>query len=146
MRRYDSDDGVDGLPPGEGVFLPCSFWLADNLRLIGRTDEAPRPVRAPARLVNDVGLLAEEYDPASGRMLGNFPQAFTHVSLVNTAGNLSSATRPALHRVDRRGRARRQPGMTPVRMAAATSRSSRRRATIQPRYTATCMTTSWSSS
>jgi GH15 family glucan-1,4-alpha-glucosidase len=98
VRRYESAEAVDGLPPGEGVFLPCSFWLADNLALLGRTDEARALFERLAGLANDVGLLSEEYDPASGRMLGNFPQAFTHVSLVNTASNLSSITRPALHR------------------------------------------------
>ena len=98
VRRYESEEGVDGLPPGEGVFLPCSFWLADNLGMLGRTEEARTLFERLIALRNDVGLLSEEYDPASGRMLGNFPQAFTHVSLVNTAGNLSSATRPAQHR------------------------------------------------
>ncbi len=98
VRRYESEEGVDGLPAGEGVFLPCSFWLADNLGLLGRSDEARALFERLIALRNDVGLLSEEYDPASGRLLGNFPQAFTHVSLVNTAGNLSSATRPALHR------------------------------------------------
>jgi GH15 family glucan-1,4-alpha-glucosidase len=98
VRRYDSEEGVDGLPPGEGAFLPCSFWLADCLGLLGRADEARKLFQRLAGLANDVGLLSEQYDPASGRMLGNFPQAFTHVSLVNTAGNLSAANRPALHR------------------------------------------------
>ena len=98
VRRYQSEEGVDGLPPGEGVFLPCSFWLADNLALLGRHDEARALFERLIALRNDVGLLSEEYDPASGRMLGNFPQAFTHVSLVNTASNLSSITRPAVHR------------------------------------------------
>jgi GH15 family glucan-1,4-alpha-glucosidase len=98
VRRYESDTDIDGLPPGEGVFLPCSFWLADNLELLGRSDEARALFERLIALRNDVGLLSEEYDPAAGRLLGNFPQAFTHVSLVNTAGNLSSATRPALHR------------------------------------------------
>lgn len=98
VMRYESDGGVDGLPPGEGSFLPCSFWLADALGLIGRTDEARALFERLAGLANDVGLLSEEYDPVSGRLLGNFPQAFTHVSLVNTAGNLSSTARPAVHR------------------------------------------------
>jgi GH15 family glucan-1,4-alpha-glucosidase len=98
VRRYQSEEGVDGLPPGEGVFLPCSFWLADNLALLGRRDEALALFERLIALRNDVGLLSEEYDPASGRLLGNFPQAFTHVSLVNTASNLSSITRPAVHR------------------------------------------------
>jgi GH15 family glucan-1,4-alpha-glucosidase len=98
VRRYDSAHGVDGLPPGEGAFLPCSFWLADALGMLGRSAEACALFERLAGLANDVGLLAEEYDPASGRLLGNFPQAFTHVSLVNTAGNLSGTARPAMHR------------------------------------------------
>jgi GH15 family glucan-1,4-alpha-glucosidase len=98
VRRYQSEEGVDGLPPGEGTFLPCSFWLADALGMLGRTAEARALFEKLAGLANDVGLLAEQYDPASGRMLGNFPQAFTHVSLINTAGNLSSTARPAVHR------------------------------------------------
>jgi GH15 family glucan-1,4-alpha-glucosidase len=96
--RYRSDAGVDGLPSGEGVFLPCSFWLADALGLLGRTDEARALFERLAGLANDVGLLSEEYDPKSKRLLGNFPQAFTHVSLVNTAANLSGTSRPAMHR------------------------------------------------
>jgi GH15 family glucan-1,4-alpha-glucosidase len=98
VLRYDSDEGVDGLPAGEGAFLPCSFWLADALGMLGRADEAHALFDRLAGLANDVGLLSEEYDPVSGRLLGNFPQAFTHVSLVNTAGNLSGRARPALHR------------------------------------------------
>jgi GH15 family glucan-1,4-alpha-glucosidase len=98
VRRYDSEEGVDGLPPGEGAFLPCSFWLADVLGMLGREEESRALFERLLALRNDVGLLSEEYDPASGRLLGNFPQAFTHVSLVNTAGNLSSATRPAVLR------------------------------------------------
>jgi GH15 family glucan-1,4-alpha-glucosidase len=98
VRRYQSDAGIDGLPPGEGVFLPCSFWLVDNLELVGRSGEARALFERLIALRNDVGLLSEEYDPVSERLLGNFPQAFTHVSLVNSAGNLSSVTGPALHR------------------------------------------------
>jgi GH15 family glucan-1,4-alpha-glucosidase len=100
VLRYDSQHGVDGLPPGEGVFLPCSFWLADNLSLMGRTDEGAALYERLTGLVNDVGLIAEEYDPASKRMLGNFPQAFTHVSLVNGAYNFDHTTGPAAHRAD----------------------------------------------
>ncbi len=88
--RYNTDEKVDGLPPGEGVFLPCTFWLADNLALMGRLDEARALFERLLGLANDVGLLSEEYDPVAKRQLGNFPQAFTHVSLVNSAGNLSS--------------------------------------------------------
>ena len=89
----------DGLPPGEGCFLPCSFWLADAYALSGRHGDAVRLFERLLGLVNDVGLLAEEYDPVAGRLLGNFPQAFSHVSLVNTACNLAGATdAPARHR------------------------------------------------
>jgi GH15 family glucan-1,4-alpha-glucosidase len=98
VLRYRSEEGVDGLPPGEGAFLPCSFWLADALDMLGRTEEARALFERLAALANDVGLLSEQYDPAAGRMLGNFPQAFTHVSLVNTASNLSGRARPAQHR------------------------------------------------
>jgi GH15 family glucan-1,4-alpha-glucosidase len=100
VARYPSEDGVDGLPPGEGVFLACSFWLADNLCMLGRLDEARALFGRLLGLANDVGLLAEEYDPAAKRMLGNFPQAFTHVSLVNTACNLAMTESPARHRSD----------------------------------------------
>ena len=82
---------VDGLPGREGAFLACSFWLADNYALIGRTDDARRLFRRLLDLRNDVGLLAEEYDPVAKRQLGNFPQAFSHVPLVNTAMHLSQA-------------------------------------------------------
>jgi GH15 family glucan-1,4-alpha-glucosidase len=101
VMRYTTDRAVDGLPPGEGVFLPCTFWLADNLALMGRVDEARALFERLVGLTNDVGLLAEEYDPASRRQLGNFPQAFTHVAMVNTAYNLSeieTAGGPAHHR------------------------------------------------
>ncbi len=92
VARYETDpDGsVDGLPAGEGTFLPCSFWLADNRAMIGREDAAHELFERLLGLRNDVGLLAEEYDPASGRQLGNFPQAFTHVCLINTAAHLSA--------------------------------------------------------
>ena len=85
VRRYDTADGKDGLPPGEGAFLACSFWLADNYVLQGRRDEARALFDRLAALQNDVGLLAEEYDPLAKRMVGNFPQAFSHVALVNSA-------------------------------------------------------------
>jgi GH15 family glucan-1,4-alpha-glucosidase len=100
VLRYASEDSVDGLPAGEGVFLPCSFWLADNLNLMGRSDEGVALYERLTGLVNDVGLIAEEYDPISERMLGNFPQAFTHVSLVNGAYNFDDTTGPAAHRAD----------------------------------------------
>ena len=82
-------DAVDGLPPGEGAFLACSFWLADNYILQGRVDEARALFEQLLDIRNDVGLLAEEYDPVAKRQLGNFPQAFSHICQVNTARNLS---------------------------------------------------------
>jgi GH15 family glucan-1,4-alpha-glucosidase len=88
VLRYRTD-GKDGLPPGEGVFLLCSFWLADHLALTGRREEALALFERLLALRNDVGLLAEEYDPVSRRLLGNFPQAFSHVGVVNTAFNLT---------------------------------------------------------
>jgi GH15 family glucan-1,4-alpha-glucosidase len=99
VRRYDSAQGVDGLPPGEGAFLPCSFWLADCLGMLGRTAEAAALFERLAGLANDVGLLAEEYDPDRRRMLGNYPQAFSHVALINTAFNLGSVEGPAQQRI-----------------------------------------------
>jgi GH15 family glucan-1,4-alpha-glucosidase len=98
VARYDTGNAVDGLPPGEGVFLPCSFWYADALGMIGRAAEAGALLDRLAGLANDVGLLSEEYDPVARRLLGNFPQAFTHVSLVNTAVNLSRTAGPAMQR------------------------------------------------
>jgi len=91
VYRYTPDEeaqSVDGLPPGEGAFLPCTFWLADNLALQGRLEDAERIFQGLLDLRSDLGLLAEEWDPATRRQLGNFPQAFTHVALVNTAFNL----------------------------------------------------------
>ena len=91
VYRYAGDDegrDVDGLPPGEGAFLPCTFWLVDNFALQGRLDEAEELFGRLLDLRSDLGLLAEEWDPVTRRQLGNFPQAFTHVALVNTAFNL----------------------------------------------------------
>jgi GH15 family glucan-1,4-alpha-glucosidase len=98
VQRYRTQESVDGLPPGEGVFLACSFWLVDNLRMQGRRREARALFDRLVGLANDVGLLAEEYDPSSGRLLGNFPQAFSHVALVNSALNLCSRDKPAEQR------------------------------------------------
>ncbi len=99
VRRYHTHETEDGLPPGEGAFLACSFWLADNYVLQARLDEAEALFHRLLALRNDVGLLAEEYDPVTKRMLGNFPQAFSHVGLINTAYNLARHhTSPALHR------------------------------------------------
>jgi GH15 family glucan-1,4-alpha-glucosidase len=85
IMRYSTDTGVDALPPGEGAFLPCSFWLADAYLLSGRRPEGEALFERLLSLSNDVGLFAEEYDPRARRMLGNFPQALTHMALVNTA-------------------------------------------------------------
>ena len=98
VARYNPKEEVDGLPPGEGVFLPCTFWLADNLALQGRLSDAQQLFERLLSLCNDVGLLSEEYDSEKHRLVGNFPQAFTHVSLINTACNLSRATGPAKDR------------------------------------------------
>jgi len=105
LRYVGEDTGdVDGLPPGEGAFLACTFWLADNLAQTGHEAEAKALFERLLGLRNDVGLLAEEYDPVAKRLVGNFPQAFTHVSLVNSAYNLTKgAAGPA------RGREARTP-------------------------------------
>jgi len=95
VERYPTSTDVDGLPPGEGAFLLCSFWLADNLALQGRIGEARKLFERLLSLRNDVGLLAEEYDVRAGRLVGNFPQAFSHVGLINTARNLDHAGGPA---------------------------------------------------
>jgi GH15 family glucan-1,4-alpha-glucosidase len=92
VLRYKTEETKDGLPPGEGVFLPCSFWLADAYALTGRYAEAKQLFERLIQLLNDVGLLSEEYDVGRKRMLGNFPQAFSHVALVNTALLLSSCS------------------------------------------------------
>jgi GH15 family glucan-1,4-alpha-glucosidase len=91
VRRYQTDSGVDGLEGDEGAFLACSFWLVDNYVLEGRLKDANTLFRRLLRLCNDVGLLSEEYDPKRKRMMGNFPQAFSHVALVNSAINLMQA-------------------------------------------------------
>lgn len=88
VLRYLTHESVDGLPPGEGVFLPCSFWLVDCLELLGRHDEAHALFERLIGLANDVGLISEEYDPEAQRLLGNFPQAFTHLALLNSAFNV----------------------------------------------------------
>ncbi|MGN6545106.1 MAG: glycoside hydrolase family 15 protein [Aureliella sp.] len=95
VERYATETNVDGLPPGEGAFLLCSFWLADNYALAGRYRDARDLFEMLLSLRNDVGLLAEEYSPTQKRMLGNFPQAFSHIGLVNTARNLAHSGGPA---------------------------------------------------
>jgi GH15 family glucan-1,4-alpha-glucosidase len=95
--------GVDGLPPGEGVLLPCSFWLAHVLCLQGRREEATALFERLLSLRNDLGLISEEYDLRLGRLVGNFPQALTHLTLVDTALTLSGAScrEPAEEPTDR---------------------------------------------
>jgi GH15 family glucan-1,4-alpha-glucosidase len=109
VRRYQTDtvEDVDGLQGTEGAFLMTSFWLADNLVLLGRNDEAKEMFERLCGLCNDVGLLSEEYDPKADRLLGNFPQAFSHVALINTAANLSMAEHgPSAERSRRHGHSR----------------------------------------
>jgi GH15 family glucan-1,4-alpha-glucosidase len=106
VLRYDTASRVDGLPGGEGAFLPCTCWLADCLALQGRRDEARALFERVLGVRNDLGLLSEEYDPVAGRLVGNFPQAFSHVSLVGTAMNLS---RDEVGPADRRPRLARRP-------------------------------------
>jgi GH15 family glucan-1,4-alpha-glucosidase len=91
VLRYLNDESIDGLPPGEGAFLACTFWYADNLAMQGRLEEARAVFERLLALSNDVGLLAEQYDSVAGRLVGNFPQAFSHVCLVNTAVRLDRA-------------------------------------------------------
>ena len=98
VRRYRTHKDVDGLPPGEGVFLPCSFWLVDCYELLGRHDEAHELFGRLVGLANDLGLLAEQYDPEANRLLGNFPQAFTHLALVNSAFNVLPHLPSPMHR------------------------------------------------
>jgi GH15 family glucan-1,4-alpha-glucosidase len=95
VLRYKTGETDDGLPGGEGAFLACTFWLADNLALIGRPGEARELFERLLSLRNDLGLLSEEYDARAGRLVGNFPQAFSHVGLVNTAHNLTATVRRA---------------------------------------------------
>jgi GH15 family glucan-1,4-alpha-glucosidase len=111
VMRYETDGADDGLPPGEGAFLACSFWLADVYTLQGRRLDAERLFRRLLSLRNDLGLLSEEYDPRSGRLVGNFPQAFSHMALINCAYNLIREEKPVAQRT--------QPGYTPQEAAAA---------------------------
>lgn len=103
VLRYRTDENVDGLPEGEGAFLACSFWLADVYAMLGRQADAERLFEHLLSFRNDLGLLAEEYDPRAGRQLGNFPQGFSHIALVNTAHNLISRRGPAEQRAERGG-------------------------------------------
>jgi GH15 family glucan-1,4-alpha-glucosidase len=98
VARYNTVPEVDGLPPGEGAFLLCSFWLADNLALLGRTEDARRLFERLLEVRSEVGLLSEAYDVDARRLVGNYPQAFSHVGLINTAHNLSRPRGPAEER------------------------------------------------
>ena len=89
VMRYRTETGADGLPPGEGAFLACSFWLTDCLHKQGKTAESQAMFQRLLSLRNDIGLLSEEYDPRAKRLVGNFPQAFSHIALISTALNLS---------------------------------------------------------
>jgi GH15 family glucan-1,4-alpha-glucosidase len=100
IARYNAESEIDGLPGDEGAFLACSFWLADNYILQGRYREARALFERLLALRNDVGLLAEQYDPKARRQVGNFPQAFSHLALINTAHNLTRAYGPAQHRAE----------------------------------------------
>ena len=100
VLRYDTDEVEDGLSGAEGAFLACSFWLVDNYHLQGRSDDAHALFEKLIGLSNDVGLLAEEYSSREQRMLGNFPQALSHVGLLNSAYNLSEGKGPAEERLE----------------------------------------------
>jgi GH15 family glucan-1,4-alpha-glucosidase len=102
VKRYSPGSGVDGLPQGEGAFLACTFWYVDALALLGRERDARKIFEKLLGLRNDVGLLAEEYDPREGCQLGNFPQAFSHIGLINSARTLSDTARPATERASRK--------------------------------------------
>ena len=98
VMRYSTDDVEDALPPGEGAFLACSFWLVDVYTLQERVEEAENLFRRLVGLCNEVGLLSEEYDPGSKRLIGNFPQAFSHLALVSSAYNLTRVRKPVHQR------------------------------------------------
>ena len=102
VRRYDTEAGADGLPPGEGLFLACSFWLVDAYLMLGRRDDAVALFERLLALRNDLGLLSEQYEPRTRRLVGNFPQAFSHLALVNSASNLGHFRKPAEQRSDAR--------------------------------------------
>ena len=102
VRRYPTRPETDGLPPSEGMFLPCSFWLANSLALIGRRDDAVMLFERLLTLRNDLGLLSEEYDPRARRLLGNFPQAFSHTAIINTAAHLAELETASAARGNRR--------------------------------------------
>ena len=100
VQRYDTSKANDGLPPGEGMFLACSFWLVDAYLMMGREKEAIALFERLIGLSNDLGLLSEEYDTEAKRLCGNFPQAFSHLALVNSACNLGRNGRPVEQRTN----------------------------------------------
>jgi GH15 family glucan-1,4-alpha-glucosidase len=100
VLRYDTTQSDDGLASDEGVFLACSFWLVDAYVLLNRTADARRMFERLLTLCNDVGLLSEECDPGTSRLLGNFPQALSHIALINSAFNLNEVAKPAMQRAD----------------------------------------------
>jgi len=102
VRRYDTAKSKDGLPAGEGMFLACSFWLVDAYVMLGRRDDAVGLFERLLALRNDLGLLSEQYEPRTHRLVGNFPQAFSHLALVNSASNLAHDRKPAEQRSDAR--------------------------------------------
>jgi GH15 family glucan-1,4-alpha-glucosidase len=102
VHRYNTATSVDGLPAGEGSFLACSFWLVDAYAMCGRRQEAEALFDRLLALGNDLGLFAEQYDPANRRMLGNFPQAFTHLAIVASAFNLAHVQQPSQQRSQQR--------------------------------------------
>ena len=110
VLRYRTETAFDGLPSGEGAFLLCTFWLADTFALLGRHDDARALFERLLGLRNDVGLLAEEYDPTADRLLGNFPQAFSHTAIINTAATLTRSRGPAQRRAEPITRAAAGPG------------------------------------
>jgi GH15 family glucan-1,4-alpha-glucosidase len=125
VLRYDTTTSVDGLAGDEGVFLACSFWLADNYILQGRYDDARAMFERLLAVRSDLGLLAEEYDIKAKRLVGNFPQAFSHVALINTAHNLTRAYGPAQHRAV--GADQAEPDKQASGAGPTTSRSSHQR-------------------
>ena len=133
VMRYHTGKSKDGLPPGEGAFLACSFWLADAYVMVGRHDDAAELFERLLALRNDVGLLSEEYDVQAGRQVGNFPQAFSHLALVNTAHNLTlrreagQAARPRLS-LSPPAPAGRRAGARPRRGSPRSARAGWRRA------------------
>jgi GH15 family glucan-1,4-alpha-glucosidase len=117
VLRYSTEDVEDALPPGEGAFLACSFWLVDVYILQERYDEAETLFRRLVRLANEVGLLSEEYDPVLKRLVGNFPQAFSHLALINSAYNLTRERKP-VHQRSQDGKVPPEPIAAPEAVTA----------------------------